>query len=158
MNRICLSLLIVLTASLVSCKDDDDDEKPSYSFKDQEAQGKVGNEDWTCIDGYATNDQFFVITLTLEEDGTGCGISAIPARDNVSFITELETGVYLLGTGSTIYSVTLTDADDLSNHHVALEGAIEITSITDTFVSGRLDARLDDGNYVNGNFSVPICK
>lgn len=157
MNRICLSLLIVLTASLVSCKDDDDDDKPSYSFKDQEAQGKIGNESWTYTDGYATNDQFFVINLTLDEGETGCGISD-PKKDRVSFIAEFETKVYQLGTGSTVYTVTLTDAENLQDQHISIEGAIEITSVTDTHVSGKLDARFDEENFINGNFTVPICK
>src|SRR5262249_43941460 len=138
-----------------SCKDDD--EKPAYSFKDQEAQGKIGNESWTYVDGWATADQFFVINLTLEEAETGCAIS-VAEKDHVAFIADFETKVYPLGTGSTVFTVTLTDMQDLQNQHISLEGAIEITEVTDTQVSGRLDARVDGENFINGNFTVPICK
>jgi hypothetical protein len=84
MNRILLSLFVVLAVSVVSCKDDDD-AKPSYNFKDQDVQGKIGNESWTYVDGYALADEFFVITLTLEEAETGCNIS-VPEKDRVAFI------------------------------------------------------------------------
>jgi hypothetical protein len=155
MNRILLIVFVVLAVSVVSCKDDD--AKPSYSFEDQDAQGKINNEPWTYTDGYATADQFFVITLTLDEDETGCAIS-VPERDRVSFIAEFDTKVYPLGTGSTVYTVTLTDAENPQDHHIALEGAIEITEVTATTVSGRLDARVDNGNFINGNFTVQICQ
>jgi hypothetical protein len=154
MNRIFLSLFVVLAVSVVSCKDDE--EKPSYSFKDQDAQGKIANESWTYVDGYATADQFFVINLTLEEAETGCAIS-VAEKDHVAFIAEFDTRVYQLGTGSTVYTVTLIEMDGPVNH-ISTEGAIEITEVTDTHVSGRLDARVDGENYINGNFTVPICK
>src|SRR5690349_10490747 len=110
MNRILLSLFVVLAASVVSCKDDD--EKPSYNFKDQDAQGMIAGESWTYVDGYATADDFFVITLTLEEPETGCDILS-PTTDRVGFIAEFDNKVYELGKGSTVYTVTLTDSDNI---------------------------------------------
>jgi hypothetical protein len=40
----------------------------------------------------------------------------------------------------------------------AKRGAIEITNVSSTSVSGRIDAYADDNNYINGNFEVLICK
>lgn len=156
MNRILLSFFVVLTISVVACNDDD--AKPSYSFTDQDAQGEINNESWTYADGFATADHFFLITLTLEESKSGCDLSTVPERDRVSFITEFDTRVYELGTGSTVYTVTLTDVENIGDNHIAVDGAIEITEVTATTVSGRLDARIDSRYFINGNFTVPICR
>jgi hypothetical protein len=43
-------------------------------------------------------------------------------------------------------------------NNLASTGAVEILSISETQVSGRIDARIDDESFVNGNFTVNICK
>jgi hypothetical protein len=53
-------------------------------------------------------------------------------------------------------TVTLFEDDDTMNW-IAAKGAVEITSITDTEVSGRIDAQYGTNTFVNGNFTVPLC-
>ena len=54
-------------------------------------------------------------------------------------------------------TVTLFDDEEVMNV-IATEGAVEITSVTDTHVTGRIDARADEDNFINGNFTVPLCQ
>jgi hypothetical protein len=157
MNRIYLNLFTLLVISLVSCKDDDKAE-PAYSFKDQDATGKIENVSWTYKDGYVDiGSELIHVTLTIEQDGKACDVTS-PTGDYVSFAVDKEEKLYLLGgSGSTLYTATLLESDDTMNY-IALEGAIEITSITDLAVSGRIDARVDDETFVNGNFTIPTCQ
>jgi small nuclear ribonucleoprotein (snRNP)-like protein len=157
MKRIYLNLFMLLVISLVSCKDDDNAE-PAYNFKDQDATGKIENESWTYKDGYADiGSELIYVTLTIEQAGKACDITS-PTGDRVLFTVDKEPTLYLLGgSGSTMYTATLLESDDTMNH-IALEGAIEITSITNDTVSGKIDARVDDETFVNGNFTIPICQ
>ena len=36
-------------------------------------------------------------------------------------------------------------------------GAIEITDVSATTVTCKIDAEVDEQSFLNGNFSVPIC-
>lgn len=42
---------------------------------------------------------------------------------------------------------------------IAVQGAVEITSIDEEkgIVKGRIDAKIDSDNSVNGNFEVTLC-
>src|SRR5690606_40977769 len=53
--------------------------------------------------------------------------------------------------------VTLFDDEEVMNV-IATEGAVEITSVTDTHVTGRIDARADEDNFISGNFTVALCQ
>jgi hypothetical protein len=158
MKRIYLNLFMLFVISLVSCKDDDKAE-PAYSFKDQDATGKIENESWTYKDGFVDiGSGLIYMTLTIEQNGTTACEATSPIGDRVLFTVDKEAKLYLLGgSGSPMYTATLLESDDTMNH-IALEGAIEITSITDEGVSGKIDARVDDETYVNGNFTIPTCQ
>jgi hypothetical protein len=148
---------------IFSCKDD---EEPSYSFKNQDASGKIGNVAWTYQDGRATIDgsgadaRLNISLIIAQQSGDqGCDIFQIEG-DEVFFGVPAVVGLYKLsfnlnsGTGQT---ATLFDDEETFNH-IAAEGAIEILTITATQVTGRIDARGDQENTVNGNFEVDICQ
>lgn len=154
-------LLIGLSAIVLSCGDD---EKPAYSFKNQDLSGKIGNAAWEYGDGYAEiygmeNDSQLQIDLFIEVDGEGCDV--IPEGNEVLFTVPNKVGVYKLKA----------DLNDLENslvvnlfeeettmNHLASRGAIEILSITESQVTGRIDATVDDANLINGSFTVSICQ
>lgn len=99
------------------------------------------------------------VTLVLPSEDEGCDI--MPDGDRVFFTLPSNTGVHLLKfdfndlEGSR--TVTLFDDEEVMNV-IATEGAVEITSVTDTHVTGRIDARADEDNFINGNFTVPLCQ
>lgn len=154
-------LLFGLSAIILSCGDD---EKPSYSFKHQDLSGKIGNVAWQYGDGYAEiygmeNNSQLQVDLFIELDGEGCNV--LPEGDEVLFTVPNKIGVYKLKA----------DLNDLENghfvnlfeekntmNHLAARGAIEILSITESKVTGRIDATFDDESFINGNFTVGICQ
>lgn len=155
MNKHILVLLAMIT--LLSCGGDDD---KKYKFKDQNLSGKIGGSAWTFADGYSDIDGGMAdITLTLEQDGEGCDMG-MPEGNRVFFYVPAAPGLYPLqwdmGSSSDIQTVTLLEVDGYINH-IATEGAIEILTITETAITGRIDAHLDGDNTINGNFAVDIC-
>ena len=155
-NAIALCLLL-----LTSCSKDD--ESPVYDFKDQALAGAIEGVSWSYGDGYASTTgegatAKLHVTLVLPSEDEGCDI--MPDGDRVFFTLPSNTGVHLLKfdfndlEGSR--TVTLFDDEEVMNV-IATEGAVEITSITETHITGRIDARADEDNFVNGNFSVPLC-
>lgn len=75
------------------------------------------------------------------------------------FTVPNEVGLYKLSFDLGSFSgqtVTLFDQQTVLNT-IATTGAIEILTITDTEVTGRVDARADKDNFVNGNFTVSFC-
>lgn len=79
----------------------------------------------------------------------------------VFFSIPNEEGLYKLkfdfnGSASDNQTVTIFQEDGFFNC-IAAEGAVEITTISETGVTGKIDARCDAGFFINGNFSVNFC-
>lgn len=157
-------LLIALAIFQFSCSSDDDDDGSSYDFKDQIAQGAINDTDWTMMSGYASisNDNLS-INLFGEKFDDPCNVFS-DRGTYVFFTTNNEVKLrelkFDLDDAANSQSVTFYDPDAEYQNSIASRGAIEILSITDTEVTGRIDARFreDGSSAINGNFTVEICK
>ncbi|MEO9966057.1 MAG: hypothetical protein ABJF11_09725 [Reichenbachiella sp.] len=158
--RILFLSLIIIN---FSCSDDDDDGGPAYEFTNQNLQGQINGKSWSFVEGVAEvspfDDTKLSIELGAEELESPCDLFALSGL-RVFFsiphevaLTELN---FSLEEGG--QTVTLFDPDGTLNI-IATEGAVEILTITDTEVTGRIDAREGGGGEdgVNGNFSVTYC-
>lgn len=157
---------ILLSSSLLfhtSCSKDDEADGPSYEFIDQNAQGTIDGISFS----FQTGNSFFndgELSLDLydeSEDITNvCDFFSFGDFVSVFFSIPNTVGVYEL-------SFSLDDSEDSRTvtmfnpakrlNIIATEGAVEILSITDTEVRGRLDVDAGGGDTVNGNFTVTIC-
>lgn len=151
--------VVVLLAIALGCGKDDP--KPSYKFKNQTATGKIEGVSWTFVEGKAEDDgDNFSIELMLDQTDSPCDVFAFPDGDLVMFTIPNVVGLYKLkfslSGGSDLRTATLFDSEETLNI-IATEGAIEILTITASEVTGRLDVRSDDNNYINGNFTVSLC-
>lgn len=150
-------VLFVCLIAVFSCREDDSG--PGYNFKDQDAMGEIDGSEWRYQDGYADlNDDEINLTLMIaQEDGDrGCDVF-LPDGDQVFFTVPAEKGLYKLGLGVDSRLVTLLDDEETFNY-IAVDGAVEILSISKSDIRGRIDARNDeDDNFVNGDFRVLIC-
>lgn len=147
---------LFIIGSLLSCEDDKP-AGPVYDFIDQDASGLITNEPWTYEDGHATgytsgDKTNYTIRLRLQQAGSGCDAGLVQGR-RMYFNVEGKVGVYKV-TGDT-YMFFSDDVNDLNSDKT--EGAIEIVSVTSSLITGRIDVRLDEENYVNGNFTVSNC-
>lgn len=151
-----IALFVCLTVAF-SCRENDSG--PGYNFKDQDAMGEIAGGEWRYQDGYAdvNGDEINLTLMSAQEDGgRGCDVF-LPEGDQVFFSVPAEKGLYKLGLGVDSRVVTLLDDEETFNY-LAVEGAIEILSISRTDISGRIDARNDeDDNFVNGDFRILIC-
>lgn len=150
-----LTLCLVI---LTSCGDDDSG--PAYSFDDQDLQGEIQGQDWVYLDGEAEESFFFddqmSIELIQEEIEQACGLF-YSLESSVFFSVPYEEGLFELNlSGTTSQTVTLYVPDETLNI-IATGGAVEILSISETEISGRIDARYDEDNFINGNFTIPFC-
>lgn len=153
-----LSALLLISILLTSCGGD---ECPNASFQDQTLKGMIGGSAWFLTTGKAEisffdNDRLSV-ELTIENNPNICDSFNLSGR-TVLFDIDRATGLYVIcfkldRSGS---EQTLTIYDGFSNN-IVTAGAIEILTITDNELTGRIDGRFDDNNFVNGNFSVPLC-
>lgn len=154
-----------------SCgKDDDfgkdDDSGPSYDFKDQNLQGTIDGFPFTYGEGTVelnTRDGedvlFFDLYNSSEEITDICDFFGFGNEVSVFFTIPAEVGLYELSLDLSSFSgqtVTLFNPDGAVNS-IASTGAVEILTITETEVTGRMDATLDGNNTVNGNFTAVFC-
>jgi hypothetical protein len=159
MKRYYSTLAFALTVAIAftSCGGDDD-ESPSFKFKDQDAQGKINNIAFAYADGFADVDTDEIrVTLTLEQPEDIC--NSMPVGNTVTFHVDNEVKLSKLFLNLNTWegqTVTLYQEDG-NGSFIATEGAVEILTITDTEVTGRLDARLDSESFINGNFSAQRC-
>ncbi len=156
MKRYYSCLFFSAILGLVSCSDDEGSSS-SYKFKEQDAQGKINKVAFAYADGYADIDESGLrVTLTLAQDEEGCSMW-LPEVDNVFFTVDNATGLTKLSFKNFEgHTVTLFEDDETMNW-IATEGAVEILTITDTEVTGRLDARYGKNTFINGSFTVPVC-
>lgn len=154
--------IATLTLIFVSCSKDEE-KTNSYTFIDQNLQGKIGGNAWTFVAGNAEDSYFTEGNLSIDlypsELDTPCGF--IWDVDYVMFEIPKEVGIYELYFDLSSfdgYTVTLFETEGTMNN-IATEGAVEIISIDETSgtITGRMDVRADGDNQVNGNFTITYC-
>ncbi|MEP1097104.1 MAG: hypothetical protein ABJG78_18465 [Cyclobacteriaceae bacterium] len=151
---------------LVSCSKDDAADGPGYEFIDQNAQGMIDGISFTFAvgtsevrnDGEDLSVDFYDVTEELTDVcgffGFGDSVSVFFSIPNAVGVYELSFSLDNLEDGRT---VTMFNPAKTLNI-LATEGAVEILSISDTEVTGRIDARAGDGDAINGNFTLTICE
>ncbi len=161
-------LTVALFASMVyftACSSDDEGDTGGFSFVDQNAQGTIDGESFTlgeasAEDSFFSEGEFSIELYNSSEDITDvCDLFGFGDQVSVFFDIPAQVGVYELSFDLSNLedgrTVTLFNPDG-ANNIIASEGAVEITEITATTVSGRIDARGSESS-VNGNWSATIC-
>ena len=158
-----LAISISLISLLIITSCDKDDNGPAYNFKDQILQGSIEGKTFVMKDGYFEESFFDETEYSIEihdenepEDACAVFSSEFP---QVFFSVPKAVGLYKLKFDLANFSgrtVTLYDPDGSINN-IAVAGAIEVLSISETTLTGRLDARMNKDNIVNGNFTVILC-
>lgn len=158
MKKLLLFSAICTSLFIISCNKDDEP-GPSFEFKNQDLQGMINGTAWEIASGYAEDSPWEDTDLSIELTNVfyddPCSEFILDGIQ-VFFDIPKEVGVYELKLATDGQTITLYDPDGSLNT-IVVEGAVEITSISDSEVSGRIDGRSDDDNHVNGNFTVPFC-
>ena len=159
LRHIKFSLVLFLTSLIISsCGDDDSG--PSFSFKDQNLQGTIDGKPFEFGDGTVDTLEiqgeslYFNLFDSGEPIDNVCNIFGFGEEVNLFFYVPVAVGVYELGPQTR--TVTLFDPAQTLNIIVS-SGAVEILSISEDEVTGRIDARFDGNSSVNGNFSAVYC-
>lgn len=157
-NLLFIPTLLVLIFSGCS---DDEESGPSYEFLDQNLQGSINGVDFALGDGVVelSDDELTFDLYSDMEPEAGCDIF-IGDHVRVFFDSPNKVGLTELSFDFSTFSgqtITLFDPDGNVNL-IATEGALEITSITETTVTGKIDARSADGDAINGNFTATFCQ
>ncbi|MEM7551807.1 MAG: hypothetical protein AAF363_19155 [Bacteroidota bacterium] len=144
----------MLLVGIYSC---DEEDSPSFNFEDQIAQGSIDGDDWTFATGTAKD-------LGGGQEGVSIELSNVSISDPCDeFIFPSQIRFALFSTSIGVFPIS----DDTSGfaNFIGIgfvEGAIEIESINNTTVSGRVDVRFTDPDtnvisFINGDFMVPFC-
>lgn len=169
MKKILLSLFAVSVLFACSKKDDkvsdtEADDSYTVSFIKQPAQGKIKGTTFEYITGTFIQDHFktdkFEIELFDKADfdtvgiGKLCGLGFYGTTRECYFSIPKVVGRYELGTST---HATFKTGELNTALPMALKGAIEIISVTDTKMVGRIDAYESENNHINGDFTVEFC-
>lgn len=155
-----------LTLLITSCNKDEDN-GASYSFKDQNLQGLIEGiafdfKDGTASEGFEEGELFIKLINETEPSEEACEAFGTE-KVNVIFSIPNQVGIYELSfsfSGSSNQTVSLVDneSDEIPLTVVATLGAVEILSISENQITGRMDARADGSSFVNGNFTADFCQ
>ncbi|MDA0196784.1 MAG: hypothetical protein O2887_17150 [Bacteroidetes bacterium] len=162
-TQILISFISISTILLMPCGDDGS-KSPKIDFKNQSLQGVVNKTPWQFVTGTAEISPFdagkLSIDMTAEAVTDPCNTFFFEGL-RVFFSVTNEVGLYEFALDfnnpDASQTITLYDPDGSLNT-IITEGALEILTITSTEVTGRIDGRYDDDNYVNGDFTVPFCE
>jgi hypothetical protein len=160
------SALILFFSFLISCgSDDSEDTGPSYEFINQNTQGTIDGNSFDFGSGTVEVSPFDSneFSLDLYDDSETftdpCELFGFGDFVNVFFSVPNAVGLYELSIdfsgGNESRTVTLFNPETVLNI-IATEGAVEILSISDTELTGRIDVRAGE-SFVNGNFTVVFC-
>lgn len=161
-----ITLVLILFSSsfllLISCSNDDGPGL-AFDFIDQNLQGTIDGISFTLGEGRAeesiSNSEELSINLyDISEDiDDPCDFNFFGEHVRVVFTIPNAVGLYELGDTDEdlARTVTLLNPSGPTNI-IALDGAVELLTITSSEVTGRIDAR-SGSDAVNGNFVVPIC-
>lgn len=155
-------LLGILSGFIISCGGDESNDDPTYSFADQDLQGLIDGQPFFIGFGSATessfnNEQFSIKIYDQDEDVTNvCEFFGFGNEVSILFEIPESVGLYPLSFSQVSQTVTLFNPVEVLNV-IASDGAVEILTITNEVVTGRIDAYFDDQNNVNGYFTVDIC-
>ncbi len=150
-------LLGILVVSLCTCTAGPPG--GGYNFIDQNLQGEIGGVPWTFVSGTAEDpfgdDELWIKLYNIDPAGGDpwAGGAYAAAEDTLMVKLPETVGLVELSWGGQWF--TLYD-ESTGVNIFCVEGAIEILTIDPVglTVTGRVDARSDEGNYVNGNFSA----
>ncbi len=155
--------LFVLAFSLILNACSDDDGSLSVNFKDQPAQGQINGEAWTIGSGTAemSADEISIdLYSNVSQASSPCDIF-IDDYAQAFFSIPKKVGKYDLNISliniQESQTVTFFVPEGTINI-VASKGAVEILSISETEVTGRMDVRHDNETGVNGNFTLTVCE
>lgn len=157
-------LSCALMFSIFSCSSDDDNPQNTCTpeFASGTATGMFMGSIFTFVEGTASENfadsTEFRFTLYGEEVmGDACdGFNFDKPDLSIIFSVPKEVGVYNLGSE---YTVTFNDASVVNqvNADAAICGAVEIISVSNTEIMGRLDADANEASMLNGVFTVERC-
>ena len=127
-----------------------------FSIEERPLSGVVGGAPWSFVAGdtnaFLSDDDFFANLYDREfntcEFGPAAGSSLI-------LNIPMQVGSYELGQFLTMTFVV--EDDDGPLNLISTEGGIRVDEITDTTISGGVDATFDGDNSVNGLFELTIC-
>lgn len=167
MKKLQLLLLGSLLITIISCSKDDDP-SPPYEFIDQNVQGVIDGlpfefGEGVVADSFSEEDEYYFTLYDQNEQYDDVCNVFISELIYVAFNLPGEEGLYELYfdltsfDGIVVNLVNPNGEDDIPQIALASFGAIEITSITTTEITGKIDASLDEENSINGNFSVQFC-
>jgi hypothetical protein len=169
-KSLTLSLLIsslILSALFISsCGDDDDNgDNCEVTFLAQTATGEFMGSSFTMVEGTAVEDfadanNFRIVLYGETVTGDACdNFNFDKPTSSIIFSIPKLVGSYNLGiaAGNT---VTFNDASipNEVDATIAVCGGVEISSVTGTTVTGKIDADGDANSYLNGNFTVQLCQ
>ena len=164
MRKLFCALSLAVVVLFTSC--DDEESTPAVDFQDQNAQGTINDQTFSLGEASASpsllqdSDLSFQLFDSSESFTDVCDFFGFGDNVSVFFSLPAEVGVYNLNIDlSNLDGQTATLFDPAETLNIiATQGAIEILTITDTLVTGRLDVRDGSGNSVNGNFTATRCQ
>lgn len=147
----------LLAALLVGCgSKDEGDDASSTELSTGVLSGTVGGMPWTLAtmetDSFLSDETSFGANAYAEAVTACSGAFA----DTPQLLTQLPrtAGEYPLSlSGPTVTFYLPSTSDNL----IATAGVIRIDAVTDTQVTGALQAEFDAANSVNGTFTATIC-
>lgn len=136
-----------------------------YSFKTHTAQGKINGKAWEMKAGGAEVDFWDSTDITIDLFNTDtfsvCDAFISQATKVIATLPK-ELGVREFKfsfSDPAAQTATLIYYEETTPFNIiAIDGAIELMSIGDSVITGRIDAYVDEDNYVNGVFTLDFCQ
>lgn len=153
-NVFCIiGLMLFNGCFLLESDDPEDDGRYKYSFKNQDAQGKIAGSNWMFITGRGktSGDELLIELFEVSPQGDTCSYNGFSnSKSGVTFYVSKTPGVYELGFSKQV---------SFTGNKITSLGAIELIKLDTvaSVITGRVDGYFDENYNVNGTFTVKYC-
>ena len=176
-TRLLNVIPFIFLLSVSSCNDDEDSPSYDYDFKDQNLAGTIDGLPFVLGEGrvvvvpyrglFEDEEEEDYLSFNLshvnEQQGDEGVCSSFEGNEvRVIGFIPAEIGIYEFS-GADFFEAIVNlsnpvNPDDIVNNILAPRmGAVDILTITDSEVTGRMDVFIDDESSINGNFSAVVC-
>ena len=146
MKNIFKVILVSFLTIMMSCSDD---ENMGGSGSNQVLQGKVFDLDFTALGGKAF-DSGEKVSVNITNIAANCNSSVLDYKLSISVDVKPEVGVY------ENTNVVFDKEGEVPLNFLA--GVVEVTSLTDSQITVKINANSSTDNKVEGRFTVSYCK
>lgn len=150
MKKLIIYVFLITTLVFIASACNSDDGSDMAPVSDAPLTGMVNGKEFSALGGKAFHSGENEMSINITNIEAGCNSSILDYDLQISVYVLHETGSHK-DLNVAFHAAGVTTINNFSS-------MVDILSITDTLISGKIRSKWDMDNYVEGSFTIPYCR